>query len=117
MARHPDIDDATRARLIRETRRKTWEVNQALTEMLAGQRTTLATLKLPNERKPGETPLERLRRYFDTMVRMQQRSTTDELGLCVDCGAPIPVLALIEHPWRERCEPCEEAANAPWEVT
>jgi RNA polymerase-binding transcription factor DksA len=97
--KHPDLTDELRDRLQREIGRKGWELNEKLTQMLAKQDATLATIKFPFMKKPGETPLEALRRYFDLVCEAQRRSRTDDLGICKVCGKPIPVAVLTEIPW------------------
>jgi len=106
MARHPHLSPADRERLATAIARKAWDLNQKLTELLAKQDVDLSTLDLPGEQAAGETPIERLRRYFDAVVEAQKRSRTEEFGLCVDCGEPIPLDALNEMPWRLRCVAC-----------
>ncbi len=101
-----DIDPAHLARLRLHLGRKGMEVNQKLTDVLAGMNATLATMKLPGEGKPGEKPHERLRRFLDQIVRAQRRLGTPAFGLCQDCGQPLPELALDEAPWTEQCRDC-----------
>lgn len=90
-----------------ELARRGMAVNEQLTRLLAGQQVTLATLKLPNEQKPGLRPEEKLRRFLDQISRAQRRLGTPAWGLCVDCGAALPESALDETPWLERCAGCE----------
>lgn len=106
--RHPNIDDGLRKKLVQDIAKKTAEINEIVTRMMAKQNVTLATIKLPEEEKPGETPLERLKRWFRELLLLQKRSLTEELGLCLECGQPIDVNLLVETPWRARCPRCEE---------
>ncbi len=101
-----EMDPARLARLRTALGRKGMEINQKLTEVLAGMNVTLATMKLPNEEKPGEKPHERLRRFLDQIIRAQRRLGTAEFGKCQDCGQPLPDLALDESPWTEQCHDC-----------
>ena len=82
-------------------------INDQLTRLLAGQQVTLATLKLPHERRPGLRPEEKLRLFLDRISRAQQRLDTPAWGRCVDCGAELPEPALDDSPWLEQCPDCE----------
>jgi RNA polymerase-binding transcription factor DksA len=110
--KHPGMDPATLDRLSRRIARKAWELNQRLTEAMSKQNATLATLDLPGEGKPGETPLERLRRYFNLVVAAQKRSRTEDYGLCTSCAEPIAPAILEEMPWRPLCPKCQERQDA-----
>lgn len=85
---------------------KGMEVNTALTSLLAHKNVTLATLKLPQEQKPGEKPEERLRRFLDQIIRAQRRLGTPAWGLCTGCAKALDPRALGEAPWTETCEDC-----------
>ena len=106
--KHPDMTPETHDRLAKRIARKAWELNQKLTEAMSKQNATLATMDLPGEGKPGETKLERLRRYFNLVVSAQKRSRTEDYGLCLVCGEPIAAPLLEEMPWRPRCPACED---------
>ncbi len=87
--------------------RKGADINHALTRLLAGENATLATIKLPDEDKPGIKPKERLRLFLDQIVRAQRRLDTPQWGQCVNCDKPFPQAALSEVPWLEECAECE----------
>ncbi len=87
-------------------------VNAKLTSMLASQNAKLLDLKLPHERKPGQTPLERVRAFLDQISDAQKRlaagpEAQPAYGHCVDCAAALPLQVLDEAPWAERCAECE----------
>lgn len=90
----------------RDLMRKGMEVNAKLTELLANQNATLATLKLPGEGKPGEKPIERLQRFLRQISAAQQRLGTPQWGQCQRCGVVLPVGALDDTPWIEECGDC-----------
>jgi RNA polymerase-binding transcription factor DksA len=99
-------DAAESQRLRVDLGRKGMEVNEKLTRLLASQNTTMATVKLPQEQKPGEKPEEKLRRFLDQIIRAQRRLGTKAWGLCTECGAELPAAGLRETPWLELCNAC-----------
>ncbi len=103
---HEPIDPARLARLRTDLGRKGMDINQKLTDILAGKNVTLATLKMPHEQKPGEKPEEKLRRFLNQISRAQRRLGTPAWGLCVTCQAPLPDAVLDDTPWTEECNTC-----------
>ena len=108
---HPGLTPDLRQRLAAAVARKAWELNQKLTQLLASQDVDLSTLGLGGGTGTRQSKIEKLRRYFDSVVAAQKRSHTDAFGMCLDCDEPIPVAALTEIPWRLRCAACEERAR------
>lgn len=104
-------DPTDHDRMRAELARKGMEVNEKLTRLLAGQDTTMATVKLPQEQKPGEKPVEKLRRFLDQIIRAQRRLGTQAWGRCATCGVDLPSQALADAPWVEQCATCA-ARNA-----
>lgn len=86
--------------------RKGLAVNEKLTTLLGRQDARLATLVLPHERKPGATPIERLRGFLRQISDAQKRLRTPDFGLCRQCAAPLPLAVLDESPWAEVCARC-----------
>lgn len=101
-----ELTKADLKRYRRELMRKGWAVNEQLTKVLAGQNTTMATVKMPHEMKPGLKPQEKLRMFLDLIVRAQNRLLTPEFGHCIECGTPFPKGALDDTAWLETCESC-----------
>ncbi len=99
-------------KLRRDLLRKGGDINHALTRLLAGENATLATIKLPDEDKPGIKPKERLRLFLDQIVRAQKRLDTPQWGLCVECSEPFSEAALEEVPWLEYCAECDADRDA-----
>ncbi len=99
-------DPARQARWRRGLMHKGMEVNGQLTKLLASKNATLATMKLPNEEKPGEKPEERLRRFLNQIIAAQHRVGTTEFGKCQECGVPLPPQAFDDAPWLQECAPC-----------
>ncbi len=87
--------------------RKGMAVNAKLTELLSKQNATLATMDLPGEGKPGEKPVERLRRFLNQISAAQRRLGTDQWGKCQSCGVAFPYGALDDTPWIEDCGDCQ----------
>jgi len=102
-----------RKRLASAIAKKAWDLYQLLSEAMARQNVDLSTIDLPGEKHPGESKIERLRRYFNMVTAAQRRSTTDDFGLCLACGGPIPLPLLQEMPWREYCPACDNRAPSP----
>ena len=86
--------------------RKGMAVNQKLTTLLGKQNVRLDTLKLPHERKPGATPIERLRSFLNQISDAQKRVHGPTFGLCTGCSDPLLVAVLDEAPWVELCASC-----------
>lgn len=104
-------------RAVREQRwrgdlmRKGMAVNAALVALKANQNATLVDLPLPGQGKPGMRKEERLRAYLDLIIRAQRRLGTEAFGHCVDCGVALPLAALDDTPWIERCAACDARAG------
>ncbi|MSQ84030.1 MAG: hypothetical protein EXR77_14295 [Myxococcales bacterium] len=108
----PFLEPANIARWRQAIALKGMEVNGQLTQLLAKQNATLATIKLPNEEKPGEKPVERLRRFLNQIIAAQRRLGSDQFGKCQSCGLVLPVAALNETPWLQDCGPCFAKTNS-----
>jgi RNA polymerase-binding transcription factor DksA len=102
----PDHEPQRTARWRQTLAAKGIEINDRLTRLLAGQNATLATLPLPDEARPGETPIDRLRRYLRLVSDAQKRLNSGIFGICLGCGAELDPLLLDERPWTERCPRC-----------
>jgi len=100
------MDPERQQRLRTELGRKGMDINQKLTDLLAGKNVTLATIVLPQDQKPGETKEERLRRFLNQISRAQKRLGTPTWGLCVTCHAALPDGVLDDTPWTEECNSC-----------
>lgn len=105
---HPGLTDESRARLSAAIAKKAWDLYELLSRAMAKEDVDLPTIEVPGDGKarPGESKVERLRRYFDAVSAAQRRSRTDEFGICEACGGPIPLVELEERPWRLRCQAC-----------
>src|SRR5262249_21993628 len=91
--------------LKRRLLKKGAEVNEKLTQLLNGQRRDLEALTGP--RKPGETPIERLRRFLALVDgRIQAIRAGRPYGRCEKCDAPLPFAHLEQVPWIDTCEAC-----------
>ncbi len=102
------MDPALQQRLRTHLGQKGIAVNAELTALLSKQNTTLATLKLPQERKPGMTRIERLQLFLTHISDAQKRLGTEAWGRCATCGGPISEAVLIETPWQSHCASCPD---------
>ncbi|MCO5167792.1 MAG: hypothetical protein M9894_15710 [Planctomycetes bacterium] len=84
-------------------------VSDRIAQLLAGQDLDLSQMKLPQDQEPGETPLERLRRYKALLQETLATLNRGEDPTCRACGGPIPEAALDELPWATGCGRCPPA--------
>jgi RNA polymerase-binding transcription factor DksA len=83
------------------------ELAEQLAALMAGL-TPKATDLL--EARPGETPIERTRRYLDLVDGRIKAITAGRYGTCSGCHAPIPYVRLAEVPWMDLCTSCAAPA-------
>lgn len=79
------------------------ETCRKIEELLAGQSITLADVKLPQERDPGPSPLERLRAFKDLLNEALAELVSGQERSCRTCGKSLPAAELDETPWAFRC--------------
>jgi RNA polymerase-binding transcription factor DksA len=91
------------ARLRRRLLAKGRELAEILAELMAGQSPGAADLL---DAEPGETKIEKVRRYLDLVDRAIKRVPAGKYGTCIECGRPLPRALLSEIPWTERCPGC-----------
>lgn len=84
-------------------------VSDRIARLLADQDLTLADIPLPQEAEPGETPLERLRRFKSLLQETLAALNRGEDPVCRTCGGPIPEPALDAMPWASSCGRCSGA--------
>ena len=81
-------------------------VSAQLEALLAGQDLRIADLALPQARRPGETPLERLQRLRALLGAALARLDAGQPTLCEACATPLPAAELDALPWATRCRAC-----------
>jgi DnaK suppressor protein len=91
------------ARLRRRLLVKGRELAEQLAALLAGL-TPRATDVL--DARPGETKIERTRRYLDLVDGRIKAIAAGRYGVCDGCGAPLPYVQLDALPWLDRCTAC-----------
>lgn len=108
MQTHLDKDQINR--LHKQLLNKGAEVNEKLVRLLSGER---VDLELIAANRPGETPVERLRRFLDLIdskVQATRKDSHNRYGCCEICEAQLPFSELEQMPWADRCRSC---ANEP----
>ena len=64
--------------------------------------------------KPGERPVERLRRFMalvDSKIQASRPSAAASYGRCESCEAPLSFIELEQLPWADRCRACADPPN------
>ncbi|HZS36872.1 MAG TPA: TraR/DksA C4-type zinc finger protein [Polyangia bacterium] len=92
--------------LRRHLLKKGAEINTKLTELLNGQRVNVDALL--GHVKPGESPIERLRRFLTLVDGRIQAIRAGSYGRCATCGDGLPFPALEQLPWLDTCSSCAE---------
>jgi RNA polymerase-binding transcription factor DksA len=90
--------------LKRQLLKKGAEINEKLTRLLNGQKVDMAALL--GAAKPGESPIERLRRFLTLVDGRIQAIRAGRYGRCESCGAPLPFDHLQQIPWIDTCADC-----------
>jgi RNA polymerase-binding transcription factor DksA len=91
------------ARLRRRLLAKGRELAEDLAALMAGQRPKATDLL---DARPGETPIEKVRRYLDLVDRKIKAIAAGSYGRCAGCGTPFANVELAEIPWLDRCRSC-----------
>ena len=107
--RTPPPTDEEIARLKRVLLRKGAEVNDKLVALLNGQQIRIEGLL---GGKPGEKPIERLRRFLELIDGRLQAIRAGTYGRCQTCGDGLPFSHLEQVPWIDTCQSCSVEAAA-----
>ena len=75
-------------------------------EILAGGNLTLRDVKLPENKKPGETELERFQRFKALLGETLAQINRGEARTCSKCGQPIADKFVDDMPWIFTCPAC-----------
>lgn len=100
------MDEGRRRERKKKVLGKLGSVSKQIEDILAGQKITLADIKLPQERDPGETPLERLRRFKELLSETLAALNRGEPRRCLRCQEPLADPILDEMPWAWACPAC-----------
>jgi len=84
------------------------EINDKLVRLLNGEQINLSALL--GQGKPGEKPIERLRRFMKIVDDQIARIRQGVYGTCVVCGDELPYAHLEQVPWIDTCEACARKA-------
>jgi RNA polymerase-binding transcription factor DksA len=101
----PEQVQVLRRRLLK----KGAEINEKLTALLANQTVDLDSLL--GRGKPGETPIERLRRFLGLVDGAIQSIRRGSYGRCITCGDGLPFVDLEQVPWIDTCRACARQAE------
>ncbi|MSP62981.1 MAG: hypothetical protein EXR72_22125 [Myxococcales bacterium] len=96
-------------RLKKQLLKKGAEINSKLTALLNGQQVNVEGLL--GGGKPGQTPIERLRRFMAIVDASLRAIRAGTYGRCVGCGAGLPYVELEQVPWIDTCPTCAAAAT------
>ena len=88
------------------TLRKLGDVCERIAKLKAGEQVTLASVQIPGEEEPGETPLERLERFKLLLNETLAALAEGTHGRCEACGEAVPNAELDEMPWATVCGRC-----------
>ena len=87
------------------------EINDKLVQALNGQQVTVSGAF--GQGKPGEKPIERLRRFLKIIDDQLARVRAGTYGTCLECGDGLPYAHLEQVPWIDTCQACaQKAADA-----
>lgn len=100
----PPPTDAQIKTLRRHLLKKGAELNAKLTELLADP--TIDMSGLFGAGKPGEKPVERLRRFMALIDGRLRAIKEGRYGRCDRCGDGIPFAHLEQIPWIDTCQAC-----------
>lgn len=95
-------------RLKRQLLKKGSEINEKLTHLLAGEKIDIE--RLIGGGRPGETPIERLRRFMSIIDTQLGAIRAGTYGRCVTCGDGLPFWQLEQVPWIDTCQACAQKA-------
>jgi RNA polymerase-binding transcription factor DksA len=90
--------------------RKGAEINEKLTQLLNGANVSIEQLMGGGKSKPGESPIERLRRFMRIVDGALQSIKAGTYGRCLGCGDGLPYVQLEQVPWIDTCPACAAAA-------
>ena len=91
-------------RLKKQLLKKGAEINEKLTQLLAGQRVDVESLLSGG--KPGPTPIERLRHFMAIIDGRLRAIREGSYGKCEQCGDGLPFAQLEQVPWIDTCAAC-----------
>jgi DnaK suppressor protein len=104
----PPLTPEEQHTLKRQLLKKGAEINEKLVALLNGQSPKIDDLLTA---KPGETPIERLRRFLALVDGRLVAIRNGTYGKCESCGAWLPFQQLHEVPWIDTCADCARKAG------
>lgn len=89
---------------------KMGEASRELERLLAGEKGTLATMKVPGlgGASDQEDPIDRIRKYIEFLKAKVKHILDDDgmYGRCEVCKTPLGKPELDEMPWADTCRDC-----------
>jgi RNA polymerase-binding transcription factor DksA len=101
---NPPPTAAELQQLKRQLLKKGAEINEKLTRLLNHQ--TVDVGELLGGGQPGETPIERLRRFMAIIDARLVAIREGRYGICEQCGDGLPFSHLEQIPWLDTCQRC-----------
>ncbi len=98
----PELSASEVQLLKRALLRKGHELAVILADLLAGKE-PVSLQALITGGKPGETPIERTRRWLALVDGRIKAIAAGTYGRCDTCAAPLPFVELEQLPWAEAC--------------
>ena len=99
----PTLTTEQHARLKKLLLRKGAEINEKLVALLNGQQVRVEGVL---GGKPGEKPIERLRRFMAIIETQLAAIRAGTYGHCERCGDGLPYAHLEQVPWIDTCQRC-----------
>jgi RNA polymerase-binding transcription factor DksA len=96
------------ARLKKRLLAKGRDLAEQLAALMAGLKPKATDLL---DARPGETPIEKTRRYLTVVDRKIKAIAAGTYGSCEGCGKAFPYALLAELPWMDRCSACSAPAT------
>lgn len=95
--------------LKRQLLKKGAEINEKLTQLMNGLNPSVQDILAGS---PGETKIEKLRRWLEMVDKQIKRIGRGEYGTCEQCRADLTFEGLSQVPWADTCPTCAAKESA-----
>lgn len=96
--------------LKRQLLKKGAEINEKLTQLMNGLNPSMHDILSGGS--PGETKIEKLRRWLELVDKQIKRIGRGEYGTCVQCSEALTFEGLSQVPWADTCPTCAAKESA-----